>query len=100
LGITVLEDKLVQRAMVQVLSAIYETDFKGFSHGFRPRRSPHDALDALSVGIRQLKVNWVLDADICGFLDPSSYYTPFNEDWLKSVGWLSNAFIRKPLRLP
>jgi group II intron reverse transcriptase/maturase len=69
LGITVLEDKLVQRSMVQVLSAIYETDFKGFSHGFRPKRSPHDALDALSVGIRQLKVSWVLDADICGFFD-------------------------------
>ena len=69
LGVTVLEDKLVQRAAVRVLSAIYETDFKGFSYGFRPGRSPHDGLDALSVGIRERKVNWVLDADICGFFD-------------------------------
>lgn len=69
LGVTTLEDKLVQRATVEVLSAIYETDFKGFSYGFRPGRSPHDALDALSVGIRTRQVNWVLDADICGFFD-------------------------------
>ncbi|MCP4605376.1 MAG: group II intron reverse transcriptase/maturase [Proteobacteria bacterium] len=69
LGVTTLEDKLVQRATVEVLSAIYETDFKGFSYGFRPGRSPHDALDALAVGIRTKKVNWVLDADICGFFD-------------------------------
>lgn len=69
LGVTVLEDKLVQRATVQVLSAIYETDFKGVSYGFRPGRSPHDALDALAVGIRSQQVNWVLDADICGFFD-------------------------------
>jgi len=69
LGVTTLEDKLVQRAAVEVLSAIYETDFKGFSYGFRLGRSPHDALDALAVGIRTRKVNWVLDADICGFFD-------------------------------
>ena len=100
LGVTVVEDKLVQRATVEVLSAIYETDFKGFSYGFRPRRSPHDALDALSVGIRERRVNWVLDADICGFLGHASYYTPVDENWLNSVGLLSNTFIRKPLRFP
>ena len=100
LGVTVLEDKLVQRATVQVLSAIYETDFKGFSYGFRPGRSPHDALDALAVGIRSRQVNWVLDADICGLLGHSSYYTPVVENWLNSVGLSSKAFMRNPLRLP
>jgi group II intron reverse transcriptase/maturase len=69
LGIASLEDKLVQRAVVEVLNAIYETDFLGFSYGFRPRRSQHDALDALAAGIRRKKVNWVLDADIRGFFD-------------------------------
>jgi len=69
LGVTTLEDKLVQRALVTVLNCIYETDFLGFSYGFRPGRSPHNALDALCVGIRRKKVNWVLDADIRGFFD-------------------------------
>ena len=69
LGIAALEDKIVQRAVVEVLNAIYETDFLGFSYGFRPGRSQHDALDALAVGITRKKVNWVLDADIRGFFD-------------------------------
>jgi group II intron reverse transcriptase/maturase len=69
LGVTTLEDKLVQRALVTVLNCIYEVDFLGFSYGFRPGRNPHNALDALSVGIRRKKVNWVLDADIRGFFD-------------------------------
>ena len=69
LGVTALEDKLVQRATVEVLNAIYETDFLGFSYGFRPGRSPHDALDALYVGMLTRKVNWVLDLDIRGFFD-------------------------------
>ena len=69
LGIASLEDKIVQRAVVEVLNAIYETDFIGFSYGFRPGRSQHDALDALYVGITRRKVNWVLDADIRGFFD-------------------------------
>ena len=69
LGVPALEDKIVQRAVVEVLNAIYETDFLGFSYGFRPRRSPHHALDALSVGLMTTKVNWVLDADIRGFFD-------------------------------
>src|SRR5207247_10608786 len=63
------EDKIVQRATAAVLSALYEQDFVRFSYGFRPGRSPHQALDALSVGIMQRKVNWVLDADIRGFFD-------------------------------
>jgi RNA-directed DNA polymerase len=64
LGIASLEDKIVQRAVVEVLNAVYEVDFRGFSYGFRPGRGPHDALDALTVGIQTRRVNWVLDADI------------------------------------
>jgi group II intron reverse transcriptase/maturase len=67
LGIATLEDKILQRAVVEVLNAIYEVDFLGFSYGFRPGRSPHDALDALAVGIERKRVNWVLDADIRDF---------------------------------
>jgi len=71
LGVTVpvLEDKLVQRATVEVLNAIYETDFLGFSYGYRPGKGQHNCLDALSVGLLTRKVNWVLDADIRGFFD-------------------------------
>ncbi len=69
LGVPTLEDKLVQRAVSEVLGAISETDFLGFSYGFRPGRNPHQALDALSVGLLTKKVNWVLDADIRGFFD-------------------------------
>jgi hypothetical protein len=64
LGIASLEDKIVQRAVVEVLNAIYETDFLGYSYGFRPGRGQHDALDALAVGIEFRPVNWILDADI------------------------------------
>jgi RNA-directed DNA polymerase len=69
LGVASLEDKIVQRAVVEVLNAVYEEDFLGFSYGFRPGRSPHDALDALATGIQRTRVNWVLDADIRGFFD-------------------------------
>jgi len=69
LGVTALEDKIVQRATVDVLNAIYETDFLGFSYGFRPGRSQHNALDALYAGLVTKKVNWVLDLDIRGFFD-------------------------------
>jgi group II intron reverse transcriptase/maturase len=69
LGVPTLEDKIVQRAVVEVLTAIYDTDFLGFSYGFRPGRSPHQALDALSVGLLTRRVNWVLDADLRGFFD-------------------------------
>src|SRR6516164_7929888 len=67
LGIAALEDKIVQQAVVTILNQIYEVDFKGFSYGFRPGRSPHHALDALTVGIQRKRVNWVLDADIRDF---------------------------------
>jgi RNA-directed DNA polymerase len=69
LGVPALEDKIVQRAVVTVLNALYEIDFLGFSYGFRPGRSPHHALDALATGIHRRKVHWVLDADIRSFFD-------------------------------
>jgi group II intron reverse transcriptase/maturase len=69
LGIAALEDKIVQQAIVTVLEQIYEEDFRGFSYGFRPERSQHNALDALWMGLMRRKVNWVLDADIRGFFD-------------------------------
>src|SRR5204862_4436936 len=73
LGVTALEDKIVQRAAVEVLNAIYETDFLGFSYGFRPGRSQHQALDALYTGLLTRKVNWVLDLDIKSFFDGISH---------------------------
>src|SRR5262245_63140669 len=73
IAIAALEDKLVQRATVAVLNAIYEEDFVGFSYGFRPRRDPHDALDSLCVAITSKKVNYILDADIRSFLYAASY---------------------------
>lgn len=76
LGIAALEDKIVQQAVRVILECIYERDFLGFSYGFRPGRSSHRALDALSVGIERQKVNWILDADIRGFFDNISH------DWL------------------
>jgi RNA-directed DNA polymerase len=69
LGVTALEDKIVQRTMVEMLNGIYESDFLGFSYGFRPGRSPHDALNALYGGIMTKRVSWVLDADIRGYFD-------------------------------
>ncbi len=76
LGVTALEDKLVQRATVEVLNAIYETDFLGFSYGFRPGRNQHKALDALWCGLQEKRVNWVLDLDVRSFFDMLSH------DWL------------------
>jgi len=76
LGIAALEDKIVQLAVSRILQAIYETDFAGFSYGFRPGRGQHHALDAVWVGITQRKVNWIVDADITGFFDA------LNHEWL------------------
>jgi RNA-directed DNA polymerase len=73
LAVAALEDKIVQRATTVVLNAIYEEDFLGFSYGFRPKRSQHDALDALWVGITSTKVNYILDADIARFFDTVSH---------------------------
>ena len=76
-SVAVLEDKILQRAVVEVLNAVYEEDFLGFSYGFRPGRGPHDALDALAVGISERKVNWILDADI------SDFFTRLDHSWLE-----------------
>jgi Reverse transcriptase (RNA-dependent DNA polymerase)/Bacitracin resistance protein BacA len=76
LGVTALEDKIVQRAAVEVLNAIYEEDFADFSYGFRPGRSQHQALDQLFLGIHGKKVNWVLDLDIRSFFDT------WSQSWL------------------
>src|SRR5229473_3166825 len=73
LGVTALEDKLVQRATVEVLNAIYETDFLGFSYGFRPGRNQHKALDALFCRLHERRVNWVLDLDVRSFFDKLSH---------------------------
>src|SRR5712692_6208822 len=81
LGIAALEDKIVQQAVVTVLNEIYETDFRGFSYGFRPGRNAHEALDALNAGLQKKRVNWILDADIKGFFDHVSH------EWLlKFIG--------------
>jgi group II intron reverse transcriptase/maturase len=77
LGVAALEDKILQRALVEVLNAIYEADFRGFSYGFRPGRSPHHALDALAAGITRKRVNWVLDADFRDF------FTSLDHRWLE-----------------
>src|SRR3981081_2598779 len=76
LGVTALEDKIVQRATVEVLNAIYETDFLGFSYGYRPGKSPHHALDALYTALLTRKVEWVLDGDI------SSFFDGLDHEWL------------------
>src|SRR5437867_10534185 len=76
LGVPVLEDKIVQRSVVEVLNAIYEVDFRGFSYGFRPGRSQHQALDAVAYGMWKKKVRWVLDADLQSFFDT------LRHDWL------------------
>ncbi|MFO1195963.1 MAG: group II intron reverse transcriptase/maturase [Burkholderiaceae bacterium] len=76
LGVPALEDKIVQRASVEVLNAIYEQDFRGFSYGFRPGRGAHNALDAVAVGVWARNVNWILDADISKFFDTIEH------DWL------------------
>jgi RNA-directed DNA polymerase len=79
LGIASLEDKIVERAVVEVLNAIYEEGFLGFSYRFRPGRSQQDARDALAVGISRKKVNWILDADIRDFL------SKLDQAWLRKL---------------
>ena len=76
LGIAAIEDKILQAAVVAILTPIYEAEFLGFSYGFRPGRSQHDALDALAFGIKARKICWILDADITRFFDSLS------RDWL------------------
>jgi RNA-directed DNA polymerase len=77
LGVAALEDKVLQRAVVEVLNTVYEADFLGFSYGFRPGRSPHQALDALAFGIQRKRVNWVLDTDF------REYFSSLDHQWLE-----------------
>jgi len=100
LGLPSLEDKIVQRGIARVLEAIYEADFLDCSYGFRPGRDCHQALDAVDKAIMRKPINHVIDADIKGYLETASYYTPFHESWSKRVGCGSITLIRKPLRLP
>lgn len=98
LGIASLEDKIVQKAVSEVLGAIYEVDFLGFSYGFRPGRDAHMALDALAYGIKRRKVNWILDADIKGYFDaiPHDLLIGFIEERIADPRMLR--LIRKWLR--
>src|SRR5207344_3033112 len=100
LSILCLEDKIVQQAVVYVLEAIYEEDFLGFSYGFRPGRGQHDALDALHAGIYRKQVNWVLDADIQGFLDPVSYCPQVHEVHANSSACRAITLMRSPFCRP
>ena len=100
IGIPTFEDKVLQRAVVMVLEALYEQDFYDCSYGFRPGRSAHDALQALWEQTMGIGGGWILEVDIRKFLETSSYYTPFHEGWSKRPGWLSKILIRKPLPLP
>jgi hypothetical protein len=100
LGLPALEDKIVQKGVARILEAIYEQDFLDCSFGYRPNRSCHQALNVVDKTMMRRPINYVIEADIRRFLDLSSYYTPFHENWLKSVDWSSNTLIRKPLRLP
>lgn len=86
LGIAALEDKIVQGAVVALLTPLYEAEFLGFSYGFRPGRGQHDALDALAAGIERRRVHWVLDADIQAFLDTAAYCPLVHEAASKSPG--------------
>ena len=100
LAILVLEDKIVQRAVVMLLEAVYEPHFHAFSYGFRRQHSAHGALSYLRDQCLKLGINWIIDADIAKFLDPCSYYTFAAEGWLKSCAWLSKTRMRKPFCLP
>jgi RNA-directed DNA polymerase len=86
IGIPALEDKVVQKATVELLSAIYEQDFLGCSYGSRPRRGAHDALDEIGRVICQCPISYVVEADICGYLDTSLQYTSVHEWASKRVG--------------
>ncbi len=99
LGIAALEDKILQRAVTDtILVPIYETEFLGFSYGFRPGRGAHRALDAVTVGIERRKVSWVLDADIRGFLQLSSYCHPTDADRPNGPRSLHNSFLFSAFR--
>jgi RNA-directed DNA polymerase len=100
IGMPTTETKVLQRAIVMLLEPIYEEEFYDFSFGFRPGRSPHQALETIWKQATGQGVRWVLEVDIRKYLDPCSYYTLGAEVWSKSCGWLSKTRIRKPFCLP
>jgi RNA-directed DNA polymerase len=100
LAVAALEDKIVQRATVAMLNAIYEEDFLGFSYGFRPGRGAHDAMDALVVATHRRRVNFILDADIRSFLDHASYCPLVHGLRSKSPDCRVMTLIRRPFCLP
>ena len=101
LGIPTIRERCLQAMVKNALEPEWEARFESTSYGFRPGRSCQDAIaKVFQLTLPNSSRKWVIDADIRGALDPSSYYTPFHEDCLKSVGWSSNTLIRKPLRLP
>jgi RNA-directed DNA polymerase len=99
LGIPTICDRVVQGALKLILEPIFEADFQDGSYGYRPKRAAHEAISRVDKAILY-KQTQVIDVDLRAYLYPSSYYTPFDENWLKSVDWSSKAFILKPLRLP
>jgi hypothetical protein len=100
IGIPTFEDKILQRAVLMALEAVYEQDFLDCSYGFRPGRSAHQALDTLWKRAMAMQGGWVLDVDIEDFLMPSSYYPPSVCQWSKSPGRASGTLILRPLRRP
>ena len=100
LGISCFEDKIVEEATKRTLEPIYEAVFEDSSYGYRPGRSQHKCLDVLGRTIQQKKVSYVVEADIKGYLETSSYCTPFHERLSKRVAWIPNTLIYKPFRFP
>ena len=100
IGISAVEDKIVQGAVREVLEAVYEQDFMECSYGFRPGRGAHDAIRALNRAVYQGKVSWILEADIESFLEVSSYCPPVHAGWSKRFGWSSSTLIRNAFFLP
>ena len=100
LGLLNMEDKVLQKGFVMLVEPVFEREFYDFSYGFRPGRSPHQALGALRRYVGEEGLYWVIDLDLRKYLDPYSYYTLVAEGWSNSRGWLSKTWMRNPLRLP
>ena len=100
LGIPALEDRLVQLACVRLLSAIFEADFLDLSYGYRPNRSAKDVVNDLRFNLWFGRFGYIVEADIKGFLEPSSQCTPFHEWLSKRHRWLFNALIYNPICFP
>jgi len=99
LGIPTVLDRLIEQAMAQVLSAIWDHTFSDYSYGFRPERSQHMAIRQAKCYV-EAGYTYVVDIDLSKFLETSSYYTPADEPESKRLGWLSTTLMRRPLRLP